>query len=92
MKKGGLLAVSLLLSLACLALSASLKGKVLSKSGAGYSILCEGCELMVDTVRKLSELHTSEKLIVKAAVEICEKFIHRIDERICKLIVPEFKV
>ncbi|XP_019855309.1 PREDICTED: sphingomyelin phosphodiesterase-like isoform X3 [Amphimedon queenslandica] len=67
--------------------SASLKGIT---SGIADSVLCEACTVIVDTIQKLAEFHFSESLIEKAAIEACEKF-KLADDRICKLIIPEFK-
>ena len=72
-------------------LLASLKGVDLSKSDLESSILCDTCIALVTTVRKLAKLHTSQELIEKAAIEYCEKS-GRADDRICKQIIPEFKV
>ena len=67
---------------------ASLKGIA---SGVADGVLCEACSVIVDTIQKLAQLHFSESLIEKAAIEACEKF-NLADDRICKLIIPEFKV
>ena len=81
--------VSVLLLLVCLCLyrpvqSASLKG-------VASGVLCDSCIVIVNTIQKLAGLHFSESLIEKAATEACEKF-NLTDDRICKLIIPEFKV
>lgn len=67
---------------------ASLKGMT---SGIADGVLCEACSAIVNTIQKLAQFHFSESLIEKAAIEACEKF-KLADERICKLIIPEFKV
>uniref|UniRef100_A0A1X7T6L3 Saposin B-type domain-containing protein n=2 Tax=Amphimedon queenslandica TaxID=400682 RepID=A0A1X7T6L3_AMPQE len=67
--------------------SASLKGIT---SGIADGVLCEACTVIVDTIQKLAQFHFSESLIEKAAIEACEKF-KLADDRICKLIIPEFK-
>lgn len=83
-------------------LSAPLKGKLISQqlenhfvkwraSGVKTSVLCDACTVMVATIRKLTELHSSEKLIEKAVTELCEKFKLE-DDHVCEMIVPEFKV
>ena len=78
-----------LILLAFLALYAPVQPASLKASATG--ILCDACSEMVDAIRKLVELKTSESLIEEATIEYCKLF-KLADDRICKMIIPEFKV
>ncbi|XP_019855307.1 PREDICTED: sphingomyelin phosphodiesterase-like [Amphimedon queenslandica] len=54
------------------------------------SLSCDACSEMVDAVRKLAELQASESLIEEVLIVYCKKF-NLADDRICKMIIPEFK-
>lgn len=58
---------------------------------AAAGILCDACSDIVNGIRKLVELKASESLIEEAVIEYC-KLYKLADDRICKLIIPEFKV
>ena len=48
---------------------------------------------MMNKIKELVDQRASEPLIVNAAIDICESYQSKIsDDRVCKLIVPEFKV
>ena len=55
--------------------------------------LCNTCLEMMNKIKELVDKKASEPLIVNAAIDICESYQSKIsDDRVCKLIVPEFKV
>ena len=55
--------------------------------------LCNTCLEMMNKIKELVDQRASEPLIVNAAIDICESYQSKIsDDRVCKLIVPEFKV
>ena len=60
------------------------------------SLSCDACSEMVDVIRKLAELKTSESVIGDVSVELCKKFVaadsSTIDDQICEMIIPEFMV
>lgn len=65
---------------------------VISEVTSG-SPLCETCLEMMNKIKELVDKKASEPLIVNAAIDICESYQSKIsDDRVCKLIVPEFKV
>uniref|UniRef100_A0A1X7T6Y9 Sphingomyelin phosphodiesterase n=1 Tax=Amphimedon queenslandica TaxID=400682 RepID=A0A1X7T6Y9_AMPQE len=65
-----------------------------STSEVAESLSCDACSEMVDVIRKLAELKTSESVIGDVAVVICKKFVaadsSTIDDRICEMAIPEF--
>ena len=65
---------------------------VISEVASGTP-LCETCLEMMNKIKELVDQKASEPLIVNAAIDICESYQSKIsDDRVCKLIVPEFKV
>lgn len=60
------------------------------------SLSCDACSEMVDVIRKLAELKTSESVIGDVSVELCKKIVaadsSTIDDQICEMIIPEFMV
>lgn len=58
---------------------------------AKIKVFCDFCSVAVDTIRKLAELKTSEKLIEYAVAKVCET-MHIEDHYVCSSIVPVFKV
>lgn len=62
-----------------------------SEGKVKMKVLCDFCVAAVDTIRKLAELKTSEKLIEIAVAKVCET-MHIEDHYVCSSIVPVFKV
>ena len=69
---------------------------VISEVASG--VLCDACLEMTSTIRDLVDRKESESVIVETAIGICESFKllidlkTKIDDRVCKMIVPQFKV
>lgn len=62
-----------------------------TESKEKMKVFCDFCSVAVDTIRKLAESKTSEKLIEFAVVKVCETMGIE-DHYICSTIVPVFKV
>ena len=67
---------------------------VISEVASGE--LCDACLKMTSTIRELVDQKESESVIVETAIGICESIKllikTKIDDRVCKMIVPQFKV
>ena len=67
---------------------------VISEVASG--VLCDACLEMTSTIRELIDRKESESVIVETAIGFCESFKllidTKIDDRVCKMIVPQFKV